>query len=150
MKTGDASVKDSFGPNGGTVRIYNYIRYTRIDIERLDPMLNISSGQSLIDSFYQAYYANSVFKKIRSSYDTAEILTTRKDKINGIDIFFATAIVSGDRPYRSSVLYTDGEYIYTFTTLDIKREYLNWDEDKQLQNAFLVAKSSFEDCRFKR
>jgi hypothetical protein len=145
----EGSVTDSFGPHGGTIRIYDYINYTRIDIEELEPAVDIGKDAAIIDRFYEGYYKTSVYPAIESSYGSVELLVTRADIIEDKNVYYAMARVTGETPFRSTILYTDGNYIYAFTTLDIERDYLDWDIEKKQSNAFLVAKGSFNKCSFK-
>jgi len=142
-------ISDEFGPHGGTIRIHDYIDYIRIDIEEFSTSVVTEIQDEVFrERLYQNYYENMVFPQIKKSYKNVTSLESKIETIDEKPIFYALARVSEGQPFRSTLLYSDGNYIYSFTTLDIDRGDLGWSLQKKMENAYLVALGAFKKCTF--
>lgn len=148
LDTGANQVTDQFGPHGGTIKITDVLNYHRIDIERFNPtVVEQIKDETFRNLLYQQYYLTTTLVQIEAAYQQKTIPRQSKPMtINNYPVYYALVQIPQSKDLRSTIIYSNGLFVYTFTSIDVYRN-LEWSQEKENQNAYALAQKLFKKCR---
>ena len=154
----ETKVDAAFGPHGGTVRLINEIDTTRVDVEEINPAMDVKTlADNALSTGYDLYLSNAILPLIKRGTPDAKILWKKDTQIKGRRVLLSAILLPGKSSFtdgngkvadgiRAEIQYMNGRYIYTVSTLDYARE--KWTEDAQMNFAFAKVSKAFDTCDF--
>lgn len=152
----DARIQAAFGPHGGTVRIFDEVAVTRVDVEEFQPALDRSVFEQTRERVYSGYLHSKVLPLVVSGVPTASIIGEQPSMIDGLQVYEsaillpnASGATSGKGTpidgIRGQVHYSNGRFIYTVSVISVA-----WSASREqnVERAALNAGRAFKRCKF--
>jgi len=153
----ETRVDAAFGPHGGTVRFIDDVGMNRVDVEEFSPKLSADTLSANRDMLYRGYLNEQILPLVKRGVPNAELLAVRSSLVREKPVFVsailmpgATNSVTGDGKrmdgIRGQLQYTNGDYIYTVST--ISNAFPDRTREDQIALAIANVVRVFERCTF--